>query len=370
MKKINILWMLIGCLFLVTSCSDDDDSSAVASLQVIKSDVSFTAIATTGTIEVQSTSAITAVSNQDWCTVTVNGNVVTVAVPTYTGLVGRNAVVEISNALDGKVRVPVSQAGGVWYVKGDDAYGLSDEESTITIPVKSDYDYTVDLPAWITGEKVKEGYNLTLAENTTGNARKGTVTFTSERGAKKIVFLQFGINDIAGTYEATYSVYGDNDQLVEETKTFKLVQDAENEELFYAEELSSIGGLVIPLKFNSETYQLSVFAGQYLGYIASKGWYLYTVVTSEAGYVHADAALAYSAIAEFDLDDEVVMPSFPFKDEKGFSFATSDGTIKSYLDGLEVYVFKSQSPSFSGGNALGYYDMFKNLSIKKVELKE
>ena len=40
MKKINILWMLIGCLFLVTSCSDDDDS-AVASLQVIKSDVSF-----------------------------------------------------------------------------------------------------------------------------------------------------------------------------------------------------------------------------------------------------------------------------------------------------------------------------------------
>ena len=51
--------MLIGCLFLVTSCSDDDDSSAVASLQVIKSDVSFTAIATTGTIEVQSTSAIT-----------------------------------------------------------------------------------------------------------------------------------------------------------------------------------------------------------------------------------------------------------------------------------------------------------------------
>ena len=53
---------------LGTSCSDDDDS-AVASLQVIKSDVSFTAIATTGTIEVQSNSAITAVSNQDWCTV-------------------------------------------------------------------------------------------------------------------------------------------------------------------------------------------------------------------------------------------------------------------------------------------------------------
>ncbi len=71
--------------------------------------------------------------------------------------------------------------------------------------MKSDYDYTVDLPAWITGEKVKEGYNLTLAENTTGNARKGNrYVHERKRREKKIVFLQFGINDIAGTYEATY----------------------------------------------------------------------------------------------------------------------------------------------------------------------
>ena len=239
MKKINILWMLIGYLFLVTSCSDDDDS-AVASLQVIKSDVSFTAIATTGTIEVQSNSAITAVSNQDWCTVTVNGNVVTVAVPTYTGLVGRNAVVEISNTLDSKVRVPVSQAGGVWYVNGDDLYGLSDEESTITIPVKSDYDYTVDMPAWITGEKVKEGYNFTLTENTTGNARKGTVIFKSQKGTKEITFVQFGVNDIAGTYEATYSTFGEGDDWVSETVKIELLQDEENEAVFYADGLLSL----------------------------------------------------------------------------------------------------------------------------------
>ena len=48
---------------------------------------------------------------------------------------------------------------------------------------------------------------------------------------------------------------------LKQTKTFKLVQDVKNEELFYAEELSAIGGLVIPLKFDSETYQLSVLCG-------------------------------------------------------------------------------------------------------------
>ena len=155
-------------------------------------------------------------------------------------------IVEISDAVGEKVRVPVSQAGGVWYVKGEDVYGFSDEEATVTIPVKSDYNYTVDMPDWMTGEKVRDGYNLTLKENTTGNARKGIVKFVSERGTKEIVFLQFGLNDIAGTYEATYETYGENDDLVEETTTFELVQDEEDNKVFYAVGLSSINGLVIP----------------------------------------------------------------------------------------------------------------------------
>ncbi|WP_299992993.1 BACON domain-containing carbohydrate-binding protein [uncultured Bacteroides sp.] len=369
MKKLNILWMLIACLLFATSCSDDDEAVST-SLQVIKSDVSFTAVAATGSIEVQSTSAVTAASNQDWCTVSVSGNVITVAVPTYTGLVGRHAVVEISDAVGEKVRVPVSQAGGVWYVKGEDVYGFSDEEATVTIPVKSDYNYTVDMPDWMTGEKVRDGYNLTLKENTTGNARKGIVKFVSERGTKEIVFLQFGLNDIAGTYEATYETYGENDDLVEETTTFELVQDEEDNKVFYAVGLSSINGLVIPFSFNNETYQLSVSAGRYLGAITSRSWYFYTVLTSKAGYVHTDTKLSYSATAVLDLDDEIVMPAFPFKDEKGFNFTASTGTVKSYVDGLDVYVFKTESPSFANNNGLGYYDMFKNLSIKKIQPEE
>lgn len=369
MKKLNILWMLIACLLFATSCSDDDEAVST-SLQVIKSDVSFTAVAATGSIEVQSTSAVTAASNQDWCTVSVNGNVITVSVPTYTGLVGRHAVVEISDAVGEKVRVPVSQAGGVWYVKGEDMYGLSDEEATITIPVKSDYNYTVDMPDWITGKEVKDGYSLTLKENTTGNARKGIVKFVSERGTKEIVFLQFGLNDIAGTYEATYKAPDEENNLVEETTTFELVQDEKDKEMFHAVGLSSLDGLEIPFKFNSETYQLSVNAGQYLGAITSANYYFYTILHSEAGYVHATSTLSYSATAAFDMGAETVMPAFSFKDEKGISFDTSDGTVKSYLDGLYVYVFATQSPKFETGNVLGYWDIFLNLSFQKIQPEE
>ena len=92
----------------------------------------------------------------------------------------------------------------------------------------------------------------------------------------------------------------------------------------------------MPLKFDGETYQLSVLNGQYLGFIESQKWYLYTIVRSEAGYVHADTSLSYPAIAELDVDDEELMPFFPFKDKKGFSFTGETGTIKSFIDAISL----------------------------------
>ena len=139
------------------------------------------------------------------------------------------------------------------------------------------------------------------------------------------------MNDIAGTYEATYSTFGEGDDWVSETVKIELLQGEENEAVFYADGLSSIRGVVLPLKFDGETYQLSALNGQYLGFIESQKWYLYTIVRSEAGYVHADTSLSYPAIAELDVDDEELMPFFPFKDKKGFSFTGETGTIKSFI---------------------------------------
>ena len=175
------------------------------------------------------------------------------------------------------------------------------------------------------------------------------------------------MNDIAGTYEATYSTFGEGDDWVSETVKIELLQGEENEAVFYADGLSSIRGVVLPLKFDGETYQLSALNGQYLGFIESQKWYLYTIVRSEAGYVHADTSLSYPAIAELDVDDEELMPFFPFKDKKGFSFTGETGTIKSFIDAIGVYVFASKSPTFGNNNNLGYYDIFKDLSIKKIK---
>ena len=40
-----------------------------------------------------------------------------------------------------------------------------------------------------------------------------------------------------------------------ETVKIELLQDEENEAVFYADGLSSIRGVVLPLKFDGETYQ-------------------------------------------------------------------------------------------------------------------
>ena len=52
------------------------------------------------------------------------------------------------------------------------------------------------------------------------------------------------MNDIAGTYEATYSTFGEGDDWVSETVKIELLQDEENEAVFYADGLSSIRGVV------------------------------------------------------------------------------------------------------------------------------
>ena len=49
------------------------------------------------------------------------------------------------------------------------------------------------------------------------------------------------------------------------------------------------------------------------------------------------------------------------------SFTGETGTIKSFIDAIGVYVFASKSPTFGNNNNLGYYDIFKDLSIKKIK---
>ena len=95
MKKITSIFALLLCVF-VFSCSNDDDKET-SSLQIVSSNVTFESAGGTGTIKVNAISEITATSNKDWCTVSVNGDIINVSVIENNDMSGRTAAVTITS---------------------------------------------------------------------------------------------------------------------------------------------------------------------------------------------------------------------------------------------------------------------------------
>ena len=74
-------------------------------LQIVSSNVTFESAGGTGTIKVNAISEITATSNKDWCTVSVNGDIINVSVIENNDMSGRTAAVTITDGEASRVAV-------------------------------------------------------------------------------------------------------------------------------------------------------------------------------------------------------------------------------------------------------------------------
>lgn len=112
MKKIHLLWLLAGLLTLATGCSEEDYSELTSSqkLEIVKSDVNFSAEASQGVIEVKTDRILNATSSEEWCTTSISGNIVTVHVESLIAREGRSALITLSDGVK-KAQVTVHQAG-------------------------------------------------------------------------------------------------------------------------------------------------------------------------------------------------------------------------------------------------------------------
>lgn len=364
LKNIYALLLLIGCLCLATACSEDDEGT-VMTLKVVKSDVKFGAAASTGTIEVSGTGTITAVASEDWCTVSVNGNVITVNVTVLDTRESRSALVTIADA-SGQVEVPVYQSGIVWTLKGKDFYVVSNKATTVTIPAKIECDYTATPSApWITGELTKDGYVVSLAENT-GAARGGTITFKSVLGEKVYTFVQAVAADFVGTYTALYQTYydsdndGENDKLGWfQQKNIKLTASAGEEGAFYIEDLSSEEGLKLPLTFDKESYSFIIPNATYLTEVELRNGstcYLYALTLATDG---AKFYMNYSTTYQI-----VFAPGWDVKNGKLSLSIADTGAWSGYQQiGFNIQAFSSRTVNSTSN--LGYWDSYYYYSMTK-----
>lgn len=340
MKKIFSIITLCLCTLLV-ACSDEE--AVTSSLQVVATDgIDFSAASGEGTITVSATEAVTAASNKEWCTTTVEGNVVHVAVTTSSEVTSRIALVTIS-AGTSSVDVPVIQAGAVTIVDDYNLYyccGYDGGEFDFSF--KTNSSYSVEVPEEAAGW-------LTYTYDTENNVLKFNVAASADKtprgaevklsaGAKELVLslsqIEVSLDLIGGYWNMSY------------------ISGAYGQEVAGTGQIGMLSGNIVLVDALQENYlpleigengTLSVPANVVVG--STSGYTLKTATALSGGYY----SLSVPCVAVPKVKDGKLIYHF------GHCSAYTDGQAVDYP---MIY-------AFAGSSAAGWLECYENLEISK-----
>ena len=340
MKKIFSIITLCLCTLLV-ACSDEE--AVTSSLQVVATDgIDFSAASGEGTITVSATEAITATSNKDWCTTTVKGNVVHVAVTTSSEVTSRIALVTIS-AGTSSVDVPVIQAGAVTIVDDYNLYyccGYDGGEFDFSF--KTNSSYSVEVPeeaaGWVayTDDTENNVLKFNVAASADKTPRGAEVKLSA--GAKELVLslsqIEVSLDLIGGYWNMSY------------------ISGAYGQEVAGTGQIGMLSGNIVLVDALQENYlpleigengTLSVPANVVVG--STSGYTLKTATALSGGYY----SLSVPCVAVPKVKDGKLIYHF------GHCSAYTDGQAVDYP---MIY-------AFAGSSAAGWLECYENLEISK-----
>lgn len=347
MKKIIGLLFSFAVVLSFTACDDDDYTSPVSTLKVVRSEVTFSARAGEGYIEVESATPVQAKSSQPWCEASVSGNSVKVAVTALGNIESRSAVVTVSNS-DDSVEVPVYQLGAIFSLAGESAYLVAQEDAgSVELPAKITVDYTASASAsWVHWQETADGFLFTFDDND-GAYRKAVFTVTSVAGEKSVAFGQMGTDGMTGSFTARYQDTGGAYEYP--------VTVTQEGSTYYIEGLVEEG--VLPLTYNASTGEFDLNNGYCVG--TWNGYYLYTLINFTNGtsnyYSYNTTSATYHIVFAPGVDEE-----------GNFTIRWIDsGRLSSsyYQLGFNVNAFKQQT--FSSTYNAGWLYMFRNLVMTR-----
>lgn len=204
MKKLNIIYMLLGCLLTFVACSDDDYSPTVSPLKVTESSVAFNAKGGDGEITVASSTPIASVeSSDDWCVVSADGDYkVKVTVDVNETVASRNSIVTIKDQGGNETHISVTQSGLLFFL---DTHKAVFADAAAKDFVKMVHSNEVDLSVnddvdWL--EAVVQGDSIVVntKSNETGEVRSAYVYCTSGPRKDSVLVVQGESKDILGDY--------------------------------------------------------------------------------------------------------------------------------------------------------------------------
>lgn len=193
MKKFYNLLIALAAVMMIAACGKEENlyQAPEKTIEIVGTDVVFNPEGGTGSINITSTGAVSAVSNKDWCVASVAGNVVSVTVPHWTGIENRYALVTLKCG-SYSVNVTVQQfgavLGGVTGVEVvADAAG-----ATQVVPVKANDTVSVSTDDdWITVSEEDGNVTIVVAKNTVQATRFGKVSVSVGESVHEIPVKQY-----------------------------------------------------------------------------------------------------------------------------------------------------------------------------------
>lgn len=321
---------LAAAVISFTACSDNSNDwyepSDTRVLDVKSADVTFGPEASQGSIVVDATETVSATSNMEWCSVSVNGNKVVVDVTVNEALESRNALVTIKSATR-SVEVPVHQGGFITIINTSDIVSNDKAFSksfTFKTNAKVEFSTTAD---WLTVAREKDEIVVSATANTTGHVRTGYVFYETSLKKDSISVTQGEFNDVPGTYFLAGFEEG-------ELSAFEATISGTAKALEMSIALTSTVTLSIPVTFNSANLSLSIPMGHYMGDY-SKYKLFSCALDSEAGYLTWESDVTMSGT---------------LYEENGIQYCDlgdNGSWADSFVDGLIFGAFSSETPSSS-----------------------
>lgn len=341
MKKYLYLFLTMICAAGFVACSDDDDDVEGASLRIVSSNVLFQAAPGTGTVEFYANGTVTAETDREWCTASISGNTVHVAVTENGSLEGRSSLLTLRCGAD-SVNVTVQQTGLVFQVSaGSSITTDSDEAHTLTYTMNTNVNLTFEADAdWFSAAINGDELQITFTENTTGHIRMGTLQYHSETFADAIKVVQYDFDkDIAGTcYFVGYSSSGSFQYLnAVLSRTEITLPDYE---------------WTFPVTFDEERMSFNMPNASLMGTYSS--YYVYNIVVGNT-YMSYSTSISVDGKVEYDADEQLTY--IDFVDNGSWSSDT--------VQGMYLYAFKAASPT--SANRYGLLMLFYNPSIWRFD---
>ncbi len=349
----TLAWLLPG-LVLAGGCSDEFEYKDERTIEVVSSDLEFGRDASAGAVTVRSATPFAATVDKDWCKVFVRDSIVTVSVSENSSHDDRAAVLTLTNS-DDQLNLSVTQSCSRFDFASEASYSLGDEAETIDIAATLDFDYTITLPDWIAGERTESGYRLNVSENDSGYPRNSTVWITSDNTLISFTVSQFGANDIAGAYDASYSALGGSGSL-SKSVTVSRVSDVGND--FIIEGLS--GSFSIPVVFDNDDKSLKFNNLTRLGQDTDTTWTFLLCTTTAGNIPLLDGT--YDSTSSLTGSGGVLKPTFTFNTTP-FYYETIMGTYSWSVEGFLLGRF--DDPDLSYANYIDFNESFMRLALVK-----